>query len=134
SYELSLVFTAYYFILYYGYIYYSFFFFFSSRRRHTRWPRDWSSDVCSSDLAGQRNVAQDIRRGCWPDWFAAARRPHGFRVTCRAAARLAHQLVISLETRRVSQDAVGLLELEAGLAVGSVMVRVKFQGALMVGR
>src|SRR5207253_1516217 len=28
------------------------FFFFSSRRRHTRWPRDWSSDVCSSDLVG----------------------------------------------------------------------------------
>src|SRR5439155_10777990 len=26
-------------------------FFFSSRGRHTRWPRDWSSDVCSSDLA-----------------------------------------------------------------------------------
>src|SRR5690625_4933398 len=25
-------------------------FFCSSRRRHTRWPRDWSSDVCSSDL------------------------------------------------------------------------------------
>src|ERR1039458_7928500 len=24
--------------------------FFSSRRRHTRWLRDWSSDVCSSDL------------------------------------------------------------------------------------
>src|SRR5256884_5199907 len=26
--------------------------FFSSRRRHTRCSRDWSSDVCSSDLAG----------------------------------------------------------------------------------
>src|SRR5689334_12829705 len=26
-------------------------FFFSSRRRHTRWNCDWSSDVCSSDLA-----------------------------------------------------------------------------------
>src|SRR5256884_6796504 len=26
------------------------FFFFSSRRRHTRCSRDWSSDVCSSDL------------------------------------------------------------------------------------
>src|SRR5699024_11264175 len=26
-------------------------FFFSSRRRHTRSKRDWSSDVCSSDLA-----------------------------------------------------------------------------------
>src|SRR3989442_256940 len=28
------------------------FFFFSSRRRHTRCGRDWSSDVCSSDLPG----------------------------------------------------------------------------------
>src|SRR6266542_6743165 len=28
------------------------FFFFSSRRRHTRCYRDWSSDVCSSDLGG----------------------------------------------------------------------------------
>src|SRR5690606_40739642 len=27
-----------------------FLFFFSSRRRHTRFSRDWSSDVCSSDL------------------------------------------------------------------------------------
>src|SRR6266550_6309620 len=35
-------------------------FFFSSRRRHTRCSRDWSSDVCSSDLAGslrQKNPA-----------------------------------------------------------------------------
>src|SRR2546422_3006524 len=31
--------------------FFSFFFFFSSRRRHTRCSRDWSSDVCSSDLA-----------------------------------------------------------------------------------
>src|SRR5690606_39706165 len=28
----------------------TFFFFCSSRRRHTRFSRDWSSDVCSSDL------------------------------------------------------------------------------------
>src|SRR5690349_21938907 len=32
-------------------------FFFSSRRRHTRSLRDWSSDVCSSDLA---NAAQPL--------------------------------------------------------------------------
>src|SRR5438445_11934471 len=31
-----------------------FFFFFSSRRRHTRYWRDWSSDVCSSDLSPRR--------------------------------------------------------------------------------
>src|SRR2546422_10374089 len=30
------------------------FFFFSSRRRHTRCSRDWSSDVCSSDLLHRR--------------------------------------------------------------------------------
>src|SRR5690606_40952567 len=29
-------------------------FFFSSRRRHTRFSRDWSSDVCSSDLLPAR--------------------------------------------------------------------------------
>src|SRR3712207_7959335 len=33
------------------------FFFFSSRRRHTRYWRDWSSDVCSSDL----NVRLGVR-------------------------------------------------------------------------
>src|SRR6267143_315747 len=34
------------------------FFLFSSRRRHTRWSCDWSSDVCSSDLAGARRVTR----------------------------------------------------------------------------
>src|SRR6266536_5718501 len=33
------------------------FFFFSSRRRHTRSTRDWSSDVCSSDLMSFANQA-----------------------------------------------------------------------------
>src|SRR5690606_39619025 len=30
--------------------------FFSSRRRNTRFSRDWSSDVCSSDLAAKFNI------------------------------------------------------------------------------
>src|SRR5690606_40252251 len=41
----------------------------SSRRRHTRFSRDWSSDVCSSDLEGlfrrraeQRAVTPDARK------------------------------------------------------------------------
>src|SRR6266496_5329473 len=48
-----------------------FFFFFSSRRRHTRSLRDWSSDVCSSDLdaSGYR---------CW--WLTACGAMAG--VTC----------------------------------------------------
>src|SRR3989449_6981544 len=36
------------------FVFFFFFFFFSSRRRHTRCSRDWSSDVCSSDLTRQR--------------------------------------------------------------------------------
>src|SRR5207253_7538389 len=38
-------------------------FFVSSRRRHTRWPRDWSSDVCSSDL--QFKLVADELALCW---------------------------------------------------------------------
>src|SRR5690625_4451835 len=46
--------------MYYTYIYIAslFCFFFSSRRRHTRWPRDWSSDVCSSDLG--QELGEDV--------------------------------------------------------------------------
>src|SRR5204863_2414263 len=40
----------------------SFFFFFSSRRRHTRSLRDWSSDVCSSDLSCSMFVRGGVYR------------------------------------------------------------------------
>src|SRR5215469_17379053 len=52
-----------------------FFFFFSSRRRHTRSLRDWSSDVCSSDLAGVR----------WIRTLSVARSDG--RIVCSTAAR-----------------------------------------------
>src|SRR5699024_11677974 len=47
---------------------FAFLFFFSSRRRHTRSKRDWSSDVCSSDLVAHvRHVllGQDQQPGRW---------------------------------------------------------------------
>src|SRR2546429_336868 len=37
------------------------FFFFSSRRRHTRCSRDWSSDVCSSDLVSVSSPSLELR-------------------------------------------------------------------------
>src|SRR3989449_9503970 len=45
-------------------------FFFSSRRRHTRCSRDWSSDVCSSDLevgtaSFAQAIADELRRRPW---------------------------------------------------------------------
>src|SRR2546422_5180415 len=42
--------TIYFLFIYYVDAWLFFIFFFSSRRRHTRCSRDWSSDVCSSDL------------------------------------------------------------------------------------
>src|SRR5690606_41085767 len=38
------------------------YFFFSSRRRHTRFSRDWSSDVCSSDLVDEQ-LLERVRAG-----------------------------------------------------------------------
>src|SRR5690606_40209712 len=37
-------------------------FFFSSRRRHTRFSRDWSSDVCSSDLYADCHLPETAKR------------------------------------------------------------------------
>src|SRR5690606_40592108 len=45
-------------------------FFFSSRRRHTRFSRDWSSDVCSSDLGAQRGPLQHHDTGHEGDFGA----------------------------------------------------------------
>src|SRR2546429_1601849 len=42
-----------------------FFFFFSSRRRHTRCSRDWSSDVCSSDLYNWLHRPVKVTSYCW---------------------------------------------------------------------
>src|SRR6266852_6582280 len=56
------------------------YFFFSSRRRHTRCYRDWSSDVCSSDLVGQLTIgsitwgsARSGQVGYWIDEAYAGR-------------------------------------------------------------
>src|SRR5256884_2494402 len=53
------------------------YFFFSSRRRHTRCSRDWSSDVCSSDLLVRLQEADPeeaspgapARHAAWLDWL-----------------------------------------------------------------
>src|SRR3989449_10888445 len=47
------------------------FFFFSSRRRHTRCSRDWSSDVCSSDLVRAKTFLS-IHYWWWRAYDSAA--------------------------------------------------------------
>src|SRR5690606_40581676 len=46
-------------------------FFFSSRRRHTRFSRDWSSDVCSSDLAADTEYDWPYYGQLMGAWFAS---------------------------------------------------------------
>src|SRR2546422_3380251 len=76
------------------------FFFFSSRRRHTRCSRDWSSDVCSSDLgAGDRFV---FERGDGQVWIIDTREnPNDFpeltestfaRMVCSSRGRVSPSL------------------------------------------
>src|SRR3712207_973711 len=55
-----------------------FIFFFSSRRRHTRYWRDWSSDVCSSDL-GPGGAGRRARRGADRAAAVPRRELHGRR-------------------------------------------------------
>src|SRR5207249_4256543 len=100
-----------------------FLFFFSSRRRHTRSKRDWSSDVCSSDLRDifGSPLGADMARNpltsstaacCWIPLFAlrceAARRPE---LASRPNALLAPD-----DTRRVWQ--VSPLARHAGVKPG----------------
>src|SRR5690606_40654609 len=60
-------------------------FFFSSRRRHTRFSRDWSSDVCSSDLEvlNQHGYAAYIVGGAVRDLIAGLK-PTDFDVATNA--------------------------------------------------
>src|SRR5215467_15536942 len=67
-----------------------FFFFFSSRRRHTRLQGDWSSDVCSSDLAGFFRGANSIdqRTGLGADFAAEAETEAAIDARAATGARL----------------------------------------------
>src|SRR5438445_1048090 len=95
-------------------------FFFSSRRRHTRYWRDWSSDVCSSDL-GPRPRERHVERA--PAVAARARRPDA------AAARLddlpadgeaeafAGDLGVSRRAESRREDLLKVVRLHAGALI-----------------
>src|SRR5207245_5085029 len=69
-------------------------FFFSSRRRHTRCYRDWSSDVCSSDLWRMWRLRLPERGGCRGMQIAIS-----LRRVCRPARRMDRS-----EERRVGKE------------------------------
>src|SRR6267378_6068705 len=69
----------------------NFFFFFSSRRRHTRSLRDWSSDVCSSDLGYvDPGHEQEAASHAWADVWIGGEGWVSVDVTHRVLARERH--------------------------------------------
>src|SRR5256884_3908536 len=68
-------------------------FFFSSRRRHTRCSRDWSSDVCSSDL----QTVQRVGAAGKPGWFYILNRRTGERIL-RSQEFVRHENVFAQPT------------------------------------
>src|SRR2546429_3456484 len=76
-------------------LWFVFIFFFSSRRRHTRCSRDWSSDVCSSDLA----TLNQLVRCLWFQFFSGMVRLFGPRFFYQVDA-----LSIRSEERRVGKE------------------------------
>src|SRR3712207_8296955 len=73
---------------------------FSSRRRHTRYWRDWSSDVCSSDLARSWH-SWSSRRG---ERVPEAQRDPGSETTASAQGPPGVQGVRDREERRVGKE------------------------------
>src|SRR5690606_40084558 len=94
---------------------------FSSRRRHTRFSRDWSSDVCSSDLSAARDsqtVAVNVGDGLTVSGGAVVvdsgiARKKAFTVGGNAEITVTHDLgtedvqveVFRSEERRVGKEA-----------------------------
>src|SRR5690606_39763204 len=75
-------------------------FFFSSRRRHTRFSRDWSSDVCSSDLLRAQADTEERRYAV----TVTSLSENGCLVAGEPLPALEARLVLRSEERRVGKE------------------------------
>src|SRR5690606_39949555 len=78
-------------------------FFFSSRRRHTSFSRDWSSDVCSSDLSLLRN-SNGVDHSVDAQWLMAGIMDKGIVIPI-VAIRFSGLMSYRSEERRVGNRA-----------------------------
>src|SRR3712207_4251776 len=106
-------------------------FFFSSRRRHTRYWRDWSSDVCSSDLV---RILRDA--GAAP-FIVPAMGSHGG-ATAEGQVEILKSLGVTEESVgapiRSSMEVVELGETESGVPVYMDRIAHQADGVVIVGR
>src|SRR5258707_8713352 len=85
-----------------------FFFFFSSRRRHTRYWRDWSSDVCSSDLYfGTLGSTLSLHARIPPTTFRTCLKPFCFSTAQALALRMPLRQWITMSASRSEERRVG---------------------------
>src|SRR5699024_6396806 len=92
------------------------FFFFSSRRRHTRSKRDWSSDVCSSDL--EADILAKEEPSAAPNWVLGAFLYVSYNLSAGAA------LLIVLSGLTKDRKIAGRGGLLGGLMLGSLIVLI----------
>src|SRR5690606_40150888 len=91
--------------------YFVVFFFFSSRRRHTRFSRDWSSDVCSSDLYSEYSMQQNggerwllAQHGASAMWPRVRQFLSDYRVPVARESATLGELETRSEERRVGKE------------------------------
>src|SRR5690606_7545057 len=102
------------------------FFFFSSRRRHTRFSRDWSSDVCSSDLIAdaQMRVAEAQRN-------VTRTQEDGARSVARAQEQLAQAQQSAADSIASAQRQIASASLSAAGGVDqAALAQQKYQDEL----
>src|SRR3712207_9320939 len=105
------------------------FFFFSSRRRHTRYWRDWSSDVCSSDLTAVVRERKDQFAATLASFVqdnflnadVVAERIRTAEPAARAAGWLRERGNAESVARHATESMAGLAELVAGEDVQRVV-------------
>src|SRR5260370_19474890 len=94
----------------------SFCFFFSSRRRHTRFKCDWSSDVCSSDLAAAPVAYEQLATN-----MPTPQKPHQ---QALPGTDRGHRFV-ALPVHRIAQDHPLILFVSGPVNITHVMIRDK---------
>src|SRR5690606_11120538 len=102
-------------------------FFFSSRRRHTRFSRDWSSDVCSSDLGFDLVINLALGLSLGRSLSVPKEGPHGYApywqqsvVTASLCAELVRQIPTRLRPNQGLAYLCGLLHNFGYLVLGHV--------------
>src|SRR6266498_1186874 len=83
------------------------FFFFSSRRRHTRCGRDWSSDVCSSDLGAFRGAERRFEVRGEPNGILVVddygHHPTEIAAVLAAAQTLGRRIIVAFQPHRFTR-------------------------------